>query len=78
MGHARTVQSNPAHPYPALVLPGSASVSMTMQRWNSLQNRVYEAGVGVKQKMSKLRPGRQARRVAGDNLRDLKFSWLTV
>lgn len=33
------------------------------------QNRIYEAGVGVKQKMSELRFGRQARLVAGSNAR---------
>ncbi len=30
-------------------------------REGELQNRVYEAGVGVKRKLSKLRPGRQSR-----------------
>jgi len=28
--------------------------------------------------MSKLRPGRQVRVVAGDKVRDLKISWLTI
>ena len=36
-------------------------------------NRIYEAGVGVKQKMSELCPGRQARVVAGDKLGDSSF-----
>jgi hypothetical protein len=42
------------------------------------QNRIYEAGVGVKQKINELRFGRQARLVAGGNVRVLKFSWLTI
>jgi len=37
------------------------------------KNRIYEAGVGVKQKMSELCPGRQARVVAGDKLGDSSF-----
>ena len=41
-------------------------------------NRIYEAGVGVKQKMSELCFGRQARLVAGGNIRNLKFGWLTI
>jgi len=44
----------------------------------TLQNRVYEAAIGVKQKMSRLRSGRQASVVAGDKVADLKFSWLTI
>jgi hypothetical protein len=35
-----------------------------------LQNCIYEAGVGVKQKMSELCPGRQTNVVAGDKLSD--------
>jgi len=42
------------------------------------KNRIYEAGVGVKQKMSELCFGRQARLVAGGNIRNLKFGWLTI
>jgi len=42
------------------------------------QDRIYEAGVGVKQKMSELCFGRQARLVAGGNIRNLKFGWLTI
>ena len=37
------------------------------------QNRIYEAGVGVKRKVRKLWPGRQARVVAGDKLGDSSF-----
>ena len=44
----------------------------------SLQNRVYEAGILVKQKLSKLRRCRQAGMVAGDKVGDLKISWLTI
>jgi hypothetical protein len=40
----------------------------------SSHKRIYEAGVGVKQKVSELRSGRQARLVAGSNALILKFS----
>jgi hypothetical protein len=36
-------------------------------------NRIYEAGVGVKQELSTLRLRRQARWFAGGNMRDLQF-----
>ena len=38
------------------------------------QKRIYEAGVGVKRKLSKLCPGRQTRLVAGDKLSDSSFA----
>jgi len=37
------------------------------------KNRIYEAGVGVKRKMSKLCPGRQTSVVAGDSMTDSSF-----
>ena len=37
------------------------------------QFRIYEAGVGVKQKMSRLPPGRRTCWVAGDKMLGLKF-----
>jgi len=40
-------------------------------------NRIYEAGVGVKRKLSKLCPGRHADLVAGDS-KTIKFRWLTI
>jgi len=43
-------------------------------KWENRKDRIYEAGVGVKQKMSELRFGRQARLVAGDKLGDSSFA----
>ena len=49
-------------------------IARALQRWadavgsEECQNRVYEAGVGVKQKMSKLCPGRRTSVVGGDKL----------
>ncbi len=39
------------------------------------QNRIYEAALGVKRNLSRLRPGCHTRWVAGGNVRDLKFGW---
>jgi hypothetical protein len=38
-----------------------------------IANRIYEAGVGVKRKVRRLCPGRQARVGAGDKLGDSSF-----